>query len=111
MEPGTGEAFFRRFTHYPVKCLFDPEVSSCSPWFAPSLIATQDQAMGDVHPFVAVAFDSLGTLERARGDFADAGRHEQRAAEIDEKLFGADNHQTARVKAHFAQEFLQEGKI
>jgi serine/threonine-protein kinase len=75
------------------------------------VIATQDQSMGDIHPFIAVALDSLGTLERIRGDLGDAEQHEQRAVVIDEKLFGAANHQTATVKAHLAQVFMEERKF
>lgn len=74
------------------------------------VIATQEQSMGDLHPYAAVALDTLGTLERLRGDLAHAEQHEERAAAIDEKLFGAGNHQTATVKAHLAQVFIQERK-
>jgi hypothetical protein len=87
MEPGTCEAFsgVLRITELPVP---EPDARK----YIDSVGARSRnvfQSMGRVHPFVAVAFDSLGTLERARGDFANAERHEQRAVEIDEK-FGVE---------------------
>jgi len=67
-----------------------------------------EQAFGKSHLYVALALDSMGTLELMRGDLAAAQGHAERAVAIDKALFGDSNHNTAVVKAHLAQIFIKK---
>lgn len=69
-----------------------------------------EQAFGKDHLYVALALDSMGTVEMMRGDLAAAQAHAERAVAIDKALFGDSNHTTAVVMAHLAQIFIKEEK-
>ena len=54
-----------------------------------------------------MALDTLGTLERNRGNLAEAEAYCVRAIAIDRTLYGDNNHQTSVLKAHLAQVYVK----
>jgi serine/threonine-protein kinase len=75
------------------------------------LLPIEERAYGtSLHPNVAFAHRTLGQLAESRGNLAEAETEYGRSVEIDQKLFGASDYQTAFSTSDLAGILVKEGR-